>query len=460
MKEFEFLKGFEISISENSTSIDTRAAFEIAGVNYSCFNSDFGFLGSLEPQSLRFPDLLFSSQSEIEALGVYHPIWNCVISNDRDPQIWAIRIGSRLRRFQNSIEGLLSYVRSHREVFLRQWSESHGQPKTNSLVGDTSVRKREISKRTSLSVDDILTGLAKGDTLSFRGALKLAQRGNVADMGLIAGAKHKDKAQKGISSNQPQQTIYRLSLLRPVAKNQRFQSKRFAGASFSSRAQLMQNLLTQVDDFAASTRGIVLIDASLPSLMTLSHVEELISLISREKQLKVYVNGIGFIELLAERANTDIVTCLKYLVRAGIEGVFDDDTSRSTASWLYATEHIHRLNLYSSTGANKSLRQSWDPFIVKLYRTRCLHQKTKGFSHFTPMIENGDHLGSEKNSTEYLKMISLSRLFLPSSISIHASSARVGRELASIALSYGADSMGYREYETSPLLLKKHAVNY
>lgn len=441
MKEFEFLKDFSISIRESLSSFEIRAALEIAKIQHSTFSNNFGLLNTLQNNSHLFPDLVLSTQSEIDGLGMYHPIWNRIIDPSSEPQIWAIRIGSPLRKCEASLVRLLSFVRNNREVFLRQWGESYGLSKSNMLAHNSSIRKLEIESSTAVSVESLLTSASQGEELSYRGALKLIQRASMADLGMATSMR--------VSNFQPRDAqrhfIHRLSLIRPDLRGNKFALRKTNISSDSSRTQLIAILLKQVEEFTARGGDLVVIDASLPTLMTLSHLEELISQIARRYRLRVMIHGAGFIEQLSTRANLSSAQCLKHLVGAGIDGVLDDDSSSSTIQWLEFSRKVHSLGLYSSSSGIKRTGDSWDSFILKLYRTRCLHKITKGFSHFTPIIPIDPQARNEKMHADYLKMVSISRLFLPEDISVYATLKRTGRYLASLALSYGADSQGYYE---------------
>lgn len=120
------------------------------------------------------------------------------------------------------------------------------------------------------------------------------------------------------------------------------------------------------------------------------------------------------------------------------------DTNR----WLEIMEEAHKLNIKTTATMMFGHIETEEDIAEHLERIRELQDKTHGFSAFIAWDfkkENND-LGKHVNRTvtgiDYLKIVSLSRIFLDNFDNIQASWASQGKDVGELALHFGANDMG------------------
>jgi cyclic dehypoxanthinyl futalosine synthase len=120
----------------------------------------------------------------------------------------------------------------------------------------------------------------------------------------------------------------------------------------------------------------------------------------------------------------------------------------STDDWLMVSREAHQAGLRSSATMMIGVGESLEHRIRHLRRIRDLQDETGGFTAFIPWTfqkENtplGKRVSAEVSSSEYLRMLALSRIYLDNVDNIQVSWLTVGLKLGSIALRFGVNDMG------------------
>jgi cyclic dehypoxanthinyl futalosine synthase len=143
-----------------------------------------------------------------------------------------------------------------------------------------------------------------------------------------------------------------------------------------------------------------------------------------------------------------------YSLPGGGAEILDDEvrkrvaTKCTTAEWLEVMRAVHKVGLRSSATMMFGIGDRIEHRVRHLQRIRDLQDETGGFFAFIPWTfqrENtalGRKIKTEPTGMDYLKMLSVSRLFMDNIDNIQSSWLTQGLRLGQVALRFGANDMG------------------
>ncbi|HLA12532.1 MAG TPA: cyclic dehypoxanthinyl futalosine synthase [Pyrinomonadaceae bacterium] len=143
-----------------------------------------------------------------------------------------------------------------------------------------------------------------------------------------------------------------------------------------------------------------------------------------------------------------------YSLPGGGAEILDDEirkrvaTKCTTDEWLAVMRAVHRVGLRSTATMMFGIGDTAIHRVRHLQRIRDLQDETGGFTAFIPWTfqrENtalGRKITYELTGVDYLKMLSVSRLFLDNIENIQSSWLTQGLKLGQVALRFGANDMG------------------
>lgn len=157
----------------------------------------------------------------------------------------------------------------------------------------------------------------------------------------------------------------------------------------------------------------------------------------------------------------DYETIMRRLKQAGLYSlpgggaeILDDEvrkrvaTKCTTDEWLAVMRAVHRAGLRSTATMMFGIGDKIEHRVRHLQRIRDLQDETAGFTAFIPWTfqrENtalGRRIKDEPTGIDYLKMLSVSRLFLDNIENFQSSWLTQGLRLGQVALRFGANDMG------------------
>ncbi len=157
----------------------------------------------------------------------------------------------------------------------------------------------------------------------------------------------------------------------------------------------------------------------------------------------------------------DYETIMRRLKAAGLYSmpggggeILDDEvrkrvsTKCSSQEWLDVMRAVHKVGLRSTATMMFGIGDNVSHRVAHLQKVRDLQDETGGFTAFIPWTfqrENtalGRKITEEPTGIDYLKMLSVSRLFLDNVQHIQASWLTQGLRLGQTSLRFGADDMG------------------
>ncbi|HYE66542.1 MAG TPA: CofH family radical SAM protein, partial [Pyrinomonadaceae bacterium] len=143
-----------------------------------------------------------------------------------------------------------------------------------------------------------------------------------------------------------------------------------------------------------------------------------------------------------------------YSLPGGGAEILDDEvrqrvsTKCTTDEWLGVMRAAHRVGLRSTATMMFGIGDRVAHHVRHLQRIRDLQDETGGFTAFIPWTfqrENsalGRRIKEEPTGIDYLRMLSVSRLFLDNISHFQSSWLTQGLRLGQVALRFGADDMG------------------
>jgi len=143
-----------------------------------------------------------------------------------------------------------------------------------------------------------------------------------------------------------------------------------------------------------------------------------------------------------------------YSLPGGGAEILDDEvrkrvaTKCTTDEWLEVMRAVHKVGLRSSATMMFGIGDKIEHRVNHLRRIRDLQDETGGFFAFIPWTfqrENtalGRRIKTEPTGIDYLKMLSVSRLFMDNIDNIQSSWLTQGLRLGQVALRFGANDMG------------------
>ncbi len=157
----------------------------------------------------------------------------------------------------------------------------------------------------------------------------------------------------------------------------------------------------------------------------------------------------------------DYETIMRRLKNAGLYSlpggggeILDDEvrkrvsTKCTTDEWLAVMRAVHQVGLRSTATMMFGIGDNVTHRVRHLERVRDLQDDTGGFTAFIPWTfqrENtalGRKIKEELTGVDYLKMLSVSRLYLDNIENIQSSWLTQGLKLGQVALRFGANDMG------------------
>jgi cyclic dehypoxanthinyl futalosine synthase len=180
-----------------------------------------------------------------------------------------------------------------------------------------------------------------------------------------------------------------------------------------------------------------------------------------KKKFTIRVHSLSPPEIvyLSESSGLSIAQTLKELVRAGLDSLPGGgaeilvDAVRQRISpkkigsgkWIEVMEEAHKLGMKTTATMMIGTVETVSDRIKHLQKIRDLQDKTGGFLSFIPWtFQPGNTAlgGKSISSLEYLRMLSLCRLFLDNFQNVQGSWVTQGKDIGQVSLSFGANDLG------------------
>jgi cyclic dehypoxanthinyl futalosine synthase len=180
-----------------------------------------------------------------------------------------------------------------------------------------------------------------------------------------------------------------------------------------------------------------------------------------KKKFRIRIHSLSPPEIvhIAESDGLSLADVLRELIKAGLDSLpgggaeilVDSVRQRisprkiSSAQWLEVMEEAHRQGLKTTATMMIGTVETVEDRISHLQKIRDLQDQTGGFMSFIPWtFQPGNTAlgGKAVSSIEYLRTLSISRLFLDNFPNVQGSWVTQGRDIGQVCLSFGANDLG------------------
>ena len=203
----------------------------------------------------------------------------------------------------------------------------------------------------------------------------------------------------------------------------------------------------------------IMLQGGINPELTLNFYKNMLSEIKRKFRIRIHSLSPPEVMHIAESEGMSVADVLTELTRAGLDSLpgggaeilVDSVRQRisprkiSSAQWLGVMEEAHRQGITTTATMMFGTGETIEDRISHLAKIRDLQDKTRGFISFIPWTfqpKNTSLGGRVVSSIEYLRMLSISRLFLDNVPNVQGSWVTQGRDIGQICLSFGANDLG------------------
>ena len=191
----------------------------------------------------------------------------------------------------------------------------------------------------------------------------------------------------------------------------------------------------------------------------LSYYKNMFREIKKKFNIRIHSLSPPEIVFIAESENMPVSDVIKELAEAGLDSlpgggaeilvdrVREEISPRkiSSAQWLDVMEKAHQLGLKTTATMMFGTVETVTERISHLQKIRDLQNRTGGFMSFIPWtFQPGNTAlgGKPVSSIEYLRTLSVSRLFLDNFPNVQGSWVTQGKDIGQVCLSFGANDLG------------------
>lgn len=220
-----------------------------------------------------------------------------------------------------------------------------------------------------------------------------------------------------------------------------------------------EEILHKVQETCAAGGTQVMIQGGLHPDLPLSYYEDMLRLIKKNFNVTIHSFTATEIQHFATCAGLSIIETLKRLQAAGLDSlpgggaeILVDEVRKKispkkimTDDWLNVMRAAHSIGMKSTAtmviGFGETLKQR----IEHMKKIRDLQDETGGFRAFITWTYQPKNtaLGGEKVSAQdYMKTLSMTRIFLDNIDHIQGSWVTQGERIGQLTLAFGADDLG------------------
>jgi len=219
----------------------------------------------------------------------------------------------------------------------------------------------------------------------------------------------------------------------------------------------------EIEDKVAETVRLggtqVMLQGGINPELKLNYYVHMFSEIKKKFRIRIHSLSPPEVIHIAESEGMSVASVLRELTRAGLDSLpgggaeilVDRVRQRisprkiSASQWLEVMREAHLQGMKTTATMMFGTGETVEERISHLAQIRELQDETGGFLSFIPWtFQPGNTAlgGKSIPSIEYLRMLSISRLFLDNFTNVQGSWVTQGREIGQVCLSFGANDLG------------------
>lgn len=303
---------------------------------------------------------------------------------------------------------------------------------------------------------EALNQIIKGKRLSRKQALVLFEQADLLELAKAADAIRQDKHPEGIVTFLIDRNINYTN----ICRNQClfcafFRPKGHPEAYVLSQEEIEQKVAETIE--LSGTQ--VMIQGGINLDLKLDYYTNMFRELKKKFTIRIHSLSPPEIVHIAESEGITVSDALRRLTEAGLDSlpgggaeILVDNVRKkisprkiSAEQWLGVMEEAHRQGIRTTATMMFGTVETVEDRISHLSKIRDLQDRTGGFMSFIPWTYQPGNTalgGKPISSIEYLRMLSISRLFLDNFSTVQGSWVTQGRDIGQICLSFGANDLG------------------
>ena len=351
-------------------------------------------------------------------------------------------------------------------AFLERLRIDEGSPRRTRLRFFDGAYVKEHAVRVSMppsdavharSVDSLLADASAGKRLSPDDFIRLYSEANVLDLGAAADARRRALHPEGTVTYIIDRNVNYTNVCVTRCKFCNF----YRPPTSKDGYTLPRDVLAQKFQETVDLGGVqILLQGGLNPNLPLTWYEDLFRWMKANYPLAIHGLSPEEIRYIAELENMPIRGVIERLVAAGLDSIpgggaeiLDDEIRHAisplkctTDTWMEVMREGHALGLRTTATMVFGFGETPAHLVNHLERLRALQDQTSGFTAFIcwPFQAEGTRLKLKDDTTamRYLRIFSLSRLYLDNFPSLQVSWPTMGPEVGQVALRFGGNDFG------------------
>lgn len=310
--------------------------------------------------------------------------------------------------------------------------------------------------KSDLKAQSILKRVLEGNRLSEEEAVFLLKEGDILSLGQAANEicqkKHPENVATFVIDRNINYTNICISQCRFCAFYRR---KGDPDAYILPR----EEILRKIEETARLNGTQIMLQGGLHPDLTLNYYIDLLRSIKERFDIRIHSFSPPEIHHISKISSLSIPETLKELRKAGLDSlpgggaeILVDHIRHAispnkitSSTWLGIMEETQKLGMITTATMMMGSIETIEDRVSHLGKIRNLQDRTAGFISFIPWTYHPGHTrlgGRAISSLEYLKMLSVSRLFLDNFDNVQGSWVSQGKEIGQISLHFGANDLG------------------
>ncbi len=307
-----------------------------------------------------------------------------------------------------------------------------------------------------MKVREILSNAINGKRLSTEEAVRLFQETELLELANAADAVRRNKHPEGVVTFLIDRNINYTNICQNQCSFCAFYRPRGHPDAYVLSQEQIDNKVAETLELSGTQ---VMLQGGINPDLKLNFYTNMFRELKKKFRIRIHSLSPPEIVHIADSGGLSIADVLGELIKAGLDSLpgggaeilVDSVRQRisprkiSSAQWLEVMEEAHRQGLKTTATMMIGTVETVEDRISHLRKIRDLQDQTGGFMSFIPWtFQPGNTAlgGRAVSSIEYLRTLSISRLFLDNFPNVQGSWVTQGRDIGQVCLSFGANDLG------------------
>ena len=307
-----------------------------------------------------------------------------------------------------------------------------------------------------MKIQTILDMTSEGKRLSSDEAVLLFKKANLLKLAKAADDVCKKKHPDGFATFQIDRNINYTNICQNQCSFCAFYRKKDHPEAYVLSQEEIEKKVAETIELSGKQ---VMLQGGINPDLKIDYYTNMFKEIKKKFDIRIHSLSPPEIVYIAESARLSVSDALRELIKAGLDSLpgggaeilVDRVRQRisprkiSSGKWLEVMEKAHKTGLKTTATMMIGTVETIEDRITHLQKLRDLQDKTGGFLSFIPWtFQPGNTAlgGKPVSSIEYLRTLSIARLFLDNFPNVQGSWVTQGKDIGQICLSFGANDLG------------------